>query len=57
MFKRILYDDWTTIVPVIAFIVTFTVFVVAIVRSIRMKKSTREKMSNLPLEDDETDSR
>lgn len=57
MFKRIFYDDWTTIVPVIAFIVTFTVFAVAIVRSIRMKKSTREHLSNLPLEDDDTESR
>lgn len=55
MFKRILHDDWTTIVPIIAFIATFLVFVIAIVRSIRMKKSAREHMSSLPLEDDSTD--
>jgi len=52
MFKRILHEDWTSIVPIIAFVVTFTIFVVAIVRSIRMKKVTRDHLSSLPLQDD-----
>lgn len=52
MFKRILHEDWTTIVPVIAFGITFTFFIVMIVRSIRMKKSERDHLSSLPLEDD-----
>lgn len=54
MFKRILHEEWANIVPIIAFFFTFTIFVVAIVRSFRMKKSTREHMSALPLEDDST---
>lgn len=52
MFKRILHEDWTSIVPIIAFIVTFTIFVVAIVRSIKMKKATSEHLASLPLQND-----
>lgn len=52
MFKRILHEDWTSIVPIIAFVFTFTIFVVAIVRSIRMKKSVSEHLAALPLQDD-----
>jgi hypothetical protein len=53
MFKRILHDDWTSVVPIIAFALTFTFFVVMIVRSMRMKKSVREHLSSLPLDDDQ----
>jgi len=53
MFKRILHDDWTSVVPIIAFVLTFTFFVVIIVRSMRMKKSERERLSSLPLDDDQ----
>ncbi|MDA7882045.1 hypothetical protein N9A94_07035 [Akkermansiaceae bacterium] len=52
MFKRILHEDWTSIVPIIAFVVTFTIFIVAIVRSIRMKQTLSDDLASLPLEDD-----
>lgn len=52
MFKRILREDWTTVVPVIAFVVTFTFFVTMMVRAARMKKAQREHMASLPLDDD-----
>ncbi len=52
MFKRILHEDWTSVVPIIAFVVTFTIFVVAIVRSIRMKQTTSDHLASLPLQDD-----
>ncbi|YCM45949.1 hypothetical protein V2O64_07965 [Verrucomicrobiaceae bacterium 227] len=55
MFKRILHEEWADVVPIIAFVFTFTIFVVAIVRSLRMKKSARDHMSTLPLEDDSSD--
>ena len=54
MFKRILHEEWADIVPIIAFAFTFTIFVVALVRSLKMKKATREHLSTLPLEDDST---
>lgn len=55
MFKRILHEDWTTIVPIIAFGITFTFFVVMVIRAARMKKSKRDHLAALPLEDDKTD--
>ena len=54
MFKRILHEEWATVVPIIAFAFTFTIFIVALVRSLRMKKEAREHLSSLPLEDDST---
>ena len=54
MFKRIIYDDWTTIVPIISFWLTFGVFLVIVVRSMLLKKNTVSHMENLPLEDGES---
>jgi preprotein translocase subunit YajC len=52
MFKRIFHEEWTTVVPIIAFVLTFTFFVVMMVRAARMKKAKREHMASLPLDDD-----
>lgn len=54
MFKRIIYDDWTTYVPLISFWFTFSVFLAISIRAIFMKKDTVEHMGHLPLEDDES---
>ena len=51
MFKRIIYDDWTSIVPLISFWLTFGVFLAIVIRAILLKKSTVQHMENLPLED------
>lgn len=53
MFKRIIYDDWTTIVPLISFWLTFGVFLAIVVRAMLLKKNTVNHMENLPLEDEE----
>ena len=53
MFKRIIYDDWTSIIPLISFWLTFSVFLAISVRAIFLKKKTISHMENLPLEDDE----
>jgi len=52
MFKRIIYDDWTSIVPLISFWFTFGVFLAITLRAIFMKKDTVHHMEHLPLEDD-----
>ena len=52
MFKRIFHEDWTAVVPIIAFVLTFTFFMVMMVRAARMKKAKREHMASLPLDDD-----
>ena len=51
MFKRIIYEDWTTIVPIISFWLTFGVFLAIVVRAMLLKKNTVHHMENLPLED------
>ncbi|MGJ8638476.1 MAG: hypothetical protein ACSHYA_03710 [Opitutaceae bacterium] len=51
MFKRIIYDDWTTIVPVISFWLTFGVFLAIVVRALLLKKTTVNHMEQLPLDD------
>ncbi|GAA5482823.1 hypothetical protein [Haloferula sargassicola] len=51
MFKRIIYDDWMTIVPVIAFGIMFTVFIVSTIRALRIRPTERERLSSLPLDE------
>jgi len=51
MFKRIIHEDWTQIVPMIAFGVLFTVFVVVTIRALRLKPDERKRLATLPLED------
>ncbi|CAA6679118.1 MULTISPECIES: hypothetical protein [unclassified Lentimonas] len=53
MFKRIIYDDWTSIVPHISFWLTFGVFLAITARALFLKKTTVSHMENLPLEDDD----
>lgn len=52
MFKRIIYDDWTTIVPLISFWFTFSVFLVICLRALFLKKDTVRHMEHLPLEEE-----
>jgi len=53
MFKRIIYDDWASYVPLISFWFTFSVFLIITVRAILMKKDKIKHMGNLPLEEDD----
>ena len=52
MFKRIVHEDWVSIVPMIAFGVLFAVFLITTIRAIRLKPSERDRMGALPLADD-----
>jgi hypothetical protein len=52
MWKRIDYADWVDIVPIIAFVLTFSVFVILVTRTILMKKPQVKQLASLPLEDD-----
>jgi hypothetical protein len=51
MFKRVILEDWATIVPMIAFGVLFTVFLVTTLRAIRLKPAEQKRMADLPLQD------
>ncbi|MEM8550033.1 MAG: hypothetical protein AAGF10_04520 [Verrucomicrobiota bacterium] len=50
MFHRITYEDWTSVVPIVAFVLTFGTFLAITIKAILMKKAKREHLANLPLE-------
>jgi len=52
MFKRIIYDGWTELVPQISFWATFGVFLAITARAFLLKRKTVEHLENLPLEED-----
>jgi len=54
MFNRVIFEDWTTIVPIISFAVTLLIFISFFIRTIRMDKATVNNAANLALQADET---
>jgi hypothetical protein len=50
MWKRIEYAEWVDMVPIIAFILTFSVFVLLVTRTILMKKTQVKQLASLPLD-------
>ncbi|MDF1849203.1 MAG: hypothetical protein P1U85_00100 [Verrucomicrobiales bacterium] len=54
MFKRVALENWHEWVPYICFALVAGVFLVIVIRAICMKKSEIERISSLPLQDDET---
>ncbi|MGI9241263.1 MAG: hypothetical protein ACR2RV_10705 [Verrucomicrobiales bacterium] len=53
MFKRISYEEWHGMVPVIAFILTFGVFVFFVVRALRLQREEVNRLASLPLDLDD----
>ena len=51
MYSRVLYENWHSVVPVVAFAVTFTVFTIALMRSLVMRKDKADAMAGKPLDD------
>ncbi|MEM8868148.1 MAG: hypothetical protein AAGC73_07755 [Verrucomicrobiota bacterium] len=51
MFKRIIYDNWTSIIPLISFWLTFGVFLLITIRACLMKKDQVHRMEQMPLKD------
>lgn len=52
MFHRIIHDNWVAIVPIIAFLLTFAVFIGVLVRAVMMKRDQRDHLASLPLQTD-----
>lgn len=52
MFKRLIYDNWVTLVPLISFTLTCGTFIFFCIRAYRMQETERKHMSELPLEKD-----
>lgn len=55
MFKRVIYDNWSLIIPVVAFVFTSTIYFVMVTRAMLMKRERGDQMAALPLEDGTTD--
>ncbi len=56
MFKRLLFDDWVMIFPLVAFITATSVYVALTWRALRMRRSQIDHFANLPFKN-ETSSR
>ena len=50
MYKRIIYENWHVIVPVVSFATTVLVFGIMTLRGMLLRKDKAEQMSRLPLE-------
>lgn len=53
MFRRILIEGWAHFVPIISFCIFFIVFIAVTIRALRIKKSDRERLAALPLENND----
>ena len=53
MFKRIIYDEWTHLVPLISFWFTFGAFLAITIRAFLLRSKTVEHLGHMPLQDDE----
>ncbi len=52
MFRRIIYEDWQLIFPVVALAVASLVYLVAGWRAAQMKPAESDRLANLPFGDE-----
>lgn len=51
MFKRLSYEEWQAMIPIIAFLITFAGFLIFTIRAVMMRRSNADRLAELPLED------
>ena len=51
MYKRIIYEHWHVVIPLLAFATSAVVFGIMTVRGMLLQKEKSEHMSHLPLDD------
>tara|TARA_R110002049_G_scaffold296382_1_gene484425 strand:+ start:2065 stop:2220 length:156 start_codon:yes stop_codon:yes gene_type:complete len=51
MYKRVIYENWTYIVPIVAFGFTLTFYSVMVIRAALLKPSKSKELAALPLDD------
>lgn len=51
MYKRVIYENWSYIVPVVAFAFTLVFYSVMVIRAALLKKEKTAHMASLPLDD------
>jgi hypothetical protein len=50
MLRRIIYEDWQLIFPIVALAVASSIYLVAAWRASRMKPAQAERMARMPLD-------
>ena len=55
MFRRVILEDWHQWVPYVSFGITFSVFLIVLVRALLMRKEKAEHRAHLPLENSADD--
>ena len=54
MFRRLLFDDWVMIFPLVAFITATSIYATLTWRALRMRRSQVEHFARLPFENETT---
>lgn len=52
MFRRVITDSWHDWAPLVAFVLTFCVFLFAFIRALLLRQKHVEHLAQLPLEND-----
>ena len=52
MFRRVTPEEWIHITSILAFLLTFLVFLGAVIRAWRLRRDKAERLARLPLESD-----
>lgn len=52
MLQRIIHEDWIVLVPIVAFVLTFSFFIGVLIKAVAMKQDKRNHLASLPLSDD-----
>ena len=52
MFRRILVENWQTVLTIASFAIFFTTFAAVLIRTLRTPRQKLTHIANLPLEDD-----
>ncbi len=50
MFRRLIFEDWVSLFPLIALITAGSVYATIFVRAVRMKRPQVDRLSSLPFE-------
>lgn len=56
MFKRIFVEDWAQIIPMVSFFIFASVFILVTIRAMRLRKTDRERLAAMPLDNPDTQS-
>jgi cbb3-type cytochrome oxidase subunit 3 len=54
MFHRVFVENWATYIPYISFFIFALVFIAVTIRALRLKKTERDYLASLPLDENST---